>query len=435
MKDPGDVAAGFIGMGDRYGNKNGGIEAFLVDAVGHGAKIVEHCRVERVITTTDDTATTKKRRATGVECLVGPPGAAVRKKLIVKANKAVIVAAGALQTPCLLQKSGFRNKHIGKHLRLHPVTGVLGYFPTDHPIDAILGAPMTTVCNEFARGPLDDGYGAKIECPCSYPGLMAAATQWLSVQAYRERMLRYRNLAPIVAVQRDSGEGGSVKVARDGVGLTIDYTVNQQDKQSMMKAMQGGAQIMVASGAVEVITGHIRDVGFKTEGKKVDDSLLKEYLDSIERRGMKDHEIGLFSAHQMGTCRMSASPLSGAVDPNGETWECDDLFVMDASVFPTASGSNPMVTVLTIAHMLSNRLNCLLKLRDNPDDSKTVPGFSADDRAKALELFFQREVSRAQTDQAAPFLGLGSVAVVLPLLLALLIGWLAGSFKEWKLSW
>jgi hypothetical protein len=34
---------------------------------------------------------------------------------------------------------------------------------------------------------------------------------------------------------------------------------------------------------------------------------------------------------------------------------------MDSSIFPTASGSNPMVTVLTLAYMLSSRLALSLK--------------------------------------------------------------------------
>jgi choline dehydrogenase-like flavoprotein len=71
---------------------------------------------------------------------------------------------------------------------------------------------------------------------------------------------------------------------------------------------------------------------------------------------MKEHEMGVFSAHQMGTCRMSTSPAGGVVDSSGETWECNDLFLMDTSAFPTASGANPMLTVLAISHMLSLRL-------------------------------------------------------------------------------
>jgi long-chain-alcohol oxidase len=44
------------------------------------------------------------------------------------------------------------------------------------------------------------------------------------------------------------------------------------------------------------------------------------------------------------------------VDEDGEMWECDGVYLCDASVFPTASGSNPMMTTLATACMLTERL-------------------------------------------------------------------------------
>ena len=58
----------------------------------------------------------------------------------------------------------------------------------------------------------------------------------------------------------------------------------------------------------------------------------------------------------MSTCRMAASPKDGACDENGELWECEGVFVCDGSNLPTASGSNPMITILSMTHMLTNRL-------------------------------------------------------------------------------
>ena len=102
---------------------------------------------------------------------------------------------------------------------------------------------------------------------------------------------------------------------------------------------------------------------------------------------MREHEIGVFSAHQMGTCRMSASPHSGVVDENAECWECDNLWVMDASIFPTASGANPMLTTLTLSHMMSTRLAMRLKFENNQGAGKSVS-------AEATELFERRKKSR-----------------------------------------
>lgn len=66
--------------------------------------------------------------------------------------------------------------------------------------------------------------------------------------------------------------------------------------------------------------------------------------------------VTLGSAHQMGTCRMAASPQLGAAKPSGETWEVPGLFVADTSAFPTASGVNPMWTCAAIAHHVSQQV-------------------------------------------------------------------------------
>jgi choline dehydrogenase-like flavoprotein len=400
-----DCAAGYVGMGDRYGNKNGAMQNFLVDSVRFGARIFESCHVDKINIATTSTG----RRATGVECTVTYDDLEIRHVRI-HARRSVVSAAGALHTPCLLRKSGLRNSHIGKHLRLHPVSGVMGFYPSDDRIDSIRGAPMTTVCSEFANGPEKNGYGAKIECPCSYPGLLAAASPWISAQVFKERVLKYSHCVPLIALQRDSGDGGTVKQSLDGKSLVIDYKVNHMDTQSLVVAMQGAAEILVASGAQEVATGHIRDNGFKVpngqekrELGSSDDPSLEVYKSSIQNRGMLDHEIGLFSAHQMGTCRMSVSSQQGAVDVNGETWECDDLYVMDASLFPTASGSNPMVTVMTLAHVLSTRLSFWLKLRDHLGETKaTTPSLMLSDKERlmAMEMSNRRTLTRSHCSQS-----------------------------------
>ena len=45
----------------------------------------------------------------------------------VKVDK-VILAAGSLNTPKILLDSGYKNKHLGRNLKLHPVSGVAGKF-------------------------------------------------------------------------------------------------------------------------------------------------------------------------------------------------------------------------------------------------------------------------------------------------------------------
>jgi choline dehydrogenase-like flavoprotein len=50
---------------------------------------------------------------------------------------------------------------------------------------------------------------------------------------------------------------------------------------------------------------------------------------------------------------MSAKAKDGVVDPKGRVWGTEGLYVADASVFPSASGVNPMVTTMAIADWIA----------------------------------------------------------------------------------
>ena len=68
----------------------------------------------------------------------------------------------------------------------------------------------------------------------------------------------------------------------------------------------------------------------------------------------------VFSAHQMGTARMGADPRDHACDPQGRVRRGpgDDrvvagLYVADGSLFPTAIGVNPMITIMALARRVA----------------------------------------------------------------------------------
>ena len=64
----------------------------------------------------------------------------------------------------------------------------------------------------------------------------------------------------------------------------------------------------------------------------------------------------MFSAHQMGSARMGTDPRTSVANPDGRLHDVEGVWIGDASAFPTAVGSNPMVTVMALADRTATRI-------------------------------------------------------------------------------
>jgi choline dehydrogenase-like flavoprotein len=53
---------------------------------------------------------------------------------------------------------------------------------------------------------------------------------------------------------------------------------------------------------------------------------------------------------------MGTDPSTSAINADNESHEVRNLFVVDASAFPTASGVNPMLTIYGIARRAAGRI-------------------------------------------------------------------------------
>jgi choline dehydrogenase-like flavoprotein len=73
----------------------------------------------------------------------------------------------------------------------------------------------------------------------------------------------------------------------------------------------------------------------------------------------------LFTAHQMGSCRMGADPEDSVANPDGELHDTPGVWIGDASAFPTASGTNPMISVMALAHRTAEALAARVPAADS----------------------------------------------------------------------
>jgi hypothetical protein len=61
--------------------------------------------------------------------------------------------------------------------------------------------------------------------------------------------------------------------------------------------------------------------------------------------------------HHMGTTRMSADPAAGVVDPDGRTWDRENLYLAGSSLYPAAGFANPTLTIVALAARLAAHLD------------------------------------------------------------------------------
>jgi choline dehydrogenase-like flavoprotein len=257
----------------------------------------------------------------------------------------VIVAAGAVETPVLLQESGMGGGGVGRFLRLHPTTMVMGLF--DRDIWGATGIPLSAVCDEHLRRD-SNGYGFWIECPPAHPAIAAAAIPGFGA-AHRELMLKYRSHSSQIALVRDGADldvsNGDVTAMKRG-RVRIRYRLGSADSRHLQEAIVASARIQLMAGAREVRTLHARPVIARTEAE----------LAAIASRPVGPNEIALFSAHVNGTCRLGSDAQSSGADPHGERRGAPGVFVADGSLLPTALGVNPQETIMALATIVAERI-------------------------------------------------------------------------------
>lgn len=338
---------GSCGFGCPRGTKQSGIRVHLAAASTAGARIVPDARVRRVML--------DGGRAVGVEAEVGEIGTAPRR-LVVRAP-IVVLAAGALRTPAILQRSGLTHPAIGRYLRIHPVPVVAGRF--NERVEMWRGTLQAARSLEFSDAePGRNGY--VIEAAPGHPGLLALALPWEGTEAHARVMAGAAHLSPFIAITRDGGEGRAT-VTKAG-HVRLDYRLDQSGVATMRHALVRMARLARAAGATEIVAAGTPPAWYRQEDPGGGDATraFARFEAALEAFDFGPHRGAVFSAHQMGSVRMGADGRTHPCDPWGRVraGERGDavvggLYVGDGSVLPTALGVNPMITIMAMSQRVS----------------------------------------------------------------------------------
>jgi len=230
--------------------------------------------------------------------------------------------------------------------------------PIVRRVETWLGPLQAARSLQFAQpGPAsDDGIGPAhggffIETGPAHPGLAASALPWDGGQAGRNLMRAFPFIVPLGAALRDSS-AGRVRWSR-AHRPRIDYQLADADRRTVARAKVELSRLGRAAGALELLTA-----GAPSDRIDLERASDAEWEAFLRRRVTGDYgpnRVFAFSAHQMGTARAGGNPRASVCDPEGrvrsdQTWApIGGLYVADTSLFPSAAGVNPMLTVMALA--------------------------------------------------------------------------------------
>lgn len=249
----------------------------------------------------------------------------------------IVVAACSIETPRLLLNSacpafphGLANNEglVGKYLMVHSNHGVYGEL--DDEIRWYKAPPCLAVTEHWnytdegkdfpggyliaSQGPLVREWGIKV-----------AVSKGLWGMSLRKEMTRYNHMAGLKIVgEVEPSERNSVDVIDepDDHGLKIPkvtFSFSANDRK---------------------LIDHAR-------------AFMRRTLEAVGARNVWAEDD---TAHLMGGCRMGFTRKDSVTDSHGRTWEIPNVWICDGSLFPTAGGANPSLTIMALAARIGDHI-------------------------------------------------------------------------------
>ncbi|WP_328540353.1 GMC family oxidoreductase [Streptomyces sp. NBC_00344] len=293
----------------------------LPDACAHGARIITSARVRRLLVDRDRPG---GPRAAGVAAR-RPDGSSFEILAPL-----VVVAAGALQSPLLLRRSGLGGHPMtGRNLAVHPATSVAGRFA-----EPVAGTPA--VLQSAGVEQLHDR-GILLEATAPPPGLSSFVLPGAG-RALRTGLDRAGHLATIGAMIADRPRGRVLGRER-AVPL---YRLDPQDGQKLLHAIRAMGELLLAAGAEEVLTGVPGSPAVRSTAE------LDTVLAPVTPR-----QLHLSAFHPTGTVALGADPQRAPADRAGRLRGVRGVVIADGSALPSCPEVNPQLTIMAMALAVS----------------------------------------------------------------------------------
>lgn len=307
---------------------------YVPAAVRCGARVLTSVQVQRVLWS--------GRRVTGVEGRVVRPFTGEASHRFRVHAKVVVLAAGCMATPVLLQRSdGLANGSgaVGENLQFHPGVAIMGIFPErTHPQ---FGATQGYQSLHFVER------GFKLETLWAPPGVLAVRLPGFGFDL-KANLARFPYSAIWDAIASCNRSLGRVRARRGTLDPVLTYRLHPDDVKILGEAMWVLAQIFFAAGASSILPGVHR---------LPDEMRSLAEADVLRTHDYRASDLTCGGNHVFSTTRMHGDPKQGVVDELGRFHEVDNLYIADTGILPRSPSVNPMLTAMALAHRIGGEVS------------------------------------------------------------------------------
>ena len=256
----------------------------------------------------------------------------------------VILASGSLNTPKILLNSGYKNKHLGQHLKLHPVSGVAGKFSELQNPWAGSMQGIYSDDNLFRK----DNYGYLLEGLPMHPSLFFPFFP-NNQDNFGDFISSYNYWSGSIVLTSDTSSGSIINKNPQHLWK---YNLNNFDHGNLLHGIENLVKANFLAGAEEIMVATSPTMHWKRESNED----IESFIGKVRKVRNEPFRILLGSAHQMGTARIHPNPSEGVIDLNGKVHGLENVYITDSSTFPRCSGVNPMITIQAMSHFLASKI-------------------------------------------------------------------------------
>lgn len=325
----GCVGSGYCLIGCAYDAKQSTLITLIPEALKRGARLAAEARVDHLEVTAG--------RVTAVHGTRVDPRTKKPTGAFTARAKTVVLAAGAVHSPLILMRSGLDQGPVGKNLSLQPQVPSVALFRDE--VKAYRGIPQAYYHGEYDVATPEHGLGGfRLESISGGPAMSAVAVGAFGPE-HKRFMQRYTQTASSLLLVPDR-PGGEVRWKNGRA--QIRYALQDEWKAQARKGLRTAAELYLSVGA-EMFVLPVTPTSLVTK---------TEDLARIDALDFGEGTVQTISAHPQGTCRIGTDPQTSVVDPDGRHHAVKNLYVTDASLFPTTASTHTMVPIMATARWL-----------------------------------------------------------------------------------